>query len=163
MEHAHANQFGQEYRSRISALNWLLVICLLLTIPFLSSKLSYLSNYYLLAILLLFSVVIIVSIFIGYSAPRADKMPQALQEKHLIRLNGDGLTDTEVRKRLLFAYWHPHAIELVFNDLHNPNGSMQKMQAFINHQLRKGKFPEEVKEMLLDAKWPEVLVDLGLF
>ena len=72
-------------------------------------------------------------------------------------------TEEEVQQRLSKAGWHPHAIGLILNDLHNPDGSIARMQQFINHQLLKGKLPEEIKKMLLDAQWPEELVDVGLF
>ena len=59
MEHTLANPLAPEHRWKYKTLNWLLLACLVLAIPFFGSRLAFLADYYLIAILLLFCFTII--------------------------------------------------------------------------------------------------------
>jgi hypothetical protein len=51
---------------------------------------------------------------------------------------------------------------MVTHDVSRPNHRIEKIQAYAEKQLKKGKDPETIKETLMDAGWSEDIVDLVL-
>ncbi|MCX6707407.1 MAG: hypothetical protein NT001_04685 [Candidatus Woesearchaeota archaeon] len=83
-------------------------------------------------------------------------------ENQIGGLKKQGLTNELIVKKLAGAGWQEHVVEMVTHDVSRPNHKIEKIQAYADKQLAKGKEKEAIKETLLEAGWSEDIVDLVL-
>lgn len=81
---------------------------------------------------------------------------------HIDMLAKEGYKEKEIVKKLTDAGWKQHVVELVMHEAHKPNSSVEKLQDYVRKQKALGRSPEELKEILMEARWSEELIDAAL-
>src|SRR3989344_4779922 len=79
-------------------------------------------------------------------------------EQHVSKLSDSGLAAEDIRNKLIAAGWQPEKVDLVLHDIHNPDGSVEKLMFYVQDQIRRQKPKDEIRQQLLAARWDEKLV-----